>query len=68
MEKMIETAVIWALPLLLAITLHEAAHAYVARFLGDSTAYPGRAPDAGSAKAYRYAGNNHHSGGVVAGG
>ena len=39
MEKMIETAVIWALPLLLAITLHEAAHAYVARFLGDSTAY-----------------------------
>ncbi|OUD15300.1 site-2 protease family protein [Thioflexithrix psekupsensis] len=30
---------IWALPVLLAITLHEAAHAWVAMKLGDSTAY-----------------------------
>ena len=29
---------IWLLPLLFAITFHEAAHAYVARFLGDHTA------------------------------
>src|ERR1700750_1192497 len=28
----------WILPLLLAITLHEAAHAFVARYLGDNTA------------------------------
>jgi Zn-dependent protease len=28
-----------AIPLILAITLHEAAHGYVARMLGDSTAY-----------------------------
>jgi len=30
---------IWALPVLLAITLHEAAHAFVAWRLGDDTAY-----------------------------
>jgi Zn-dependent protease len=29
---------IWLLPVLIAITFHEAAHAYVARFLGDETA------------------------------
>ena len=29
---------IWLLPLLVAITFHEAAHGYVARFLGDDTA------------------------------
>lgn len=28
----------WVLPVLIAITFHEAAHAYVARFLGDDTA------------------------------
>ena len=28
----------WVLPLLLAITLHEAAHGYVAHFFGDDTA------------------------------
>ncbi len=31
-------AAIWAIPLLLAITLHEAAHAYAANELGDPTA------------------------------
>jgi Zn-dependent protease len=30
---------VWALPILLAVTLHEAAHAYAAYWLGDSTAY-----------------------------
>ena len=29
---------VWLLPLLLAITFHEAAHGFVARFLGDNTA------------------------------
>ncbi len=29
---------VWALPVLLAVTLHEAAHGYVARLLGDDTA------------------------------
>ena len=29
---------IWLLPILIAITFHEAAHGYVARFLGDETA------------------------------
>ena len=28
---------IWLLPVLIAITFHEAAHGYVARFLGDET-------------------------------
>jgi Zn-dependent protease len=28
----------WVIPIILAITLHEAAHAFVARFLGDDTA------------------------------
>lgn len=39
MENIAETIVIWGIPLLFAITLHEAAHAFAARFLGDSTAY-----------------------------
>lgn len=32
------TASIWILPVLVAITFHEAAHAFAARFLGDDTA------------------------------
>ena len=36
---MIYTASTWVLPLLLAITLHEAAHGYVAHFFGDDTAW-----------------------------
>jgi Zn-dependent protease len=35
----IQTLAIGALPVLLAITLHEAAHGYVARYFGDSTAW-----------------------------
>lgn len=39
MEELIQTIAVYALPVLFAITLHEAAHAYAARYLGDSTAY-----------------------------
>ena len=35
----IQTILIYALPVLFAITIHEAAHGYVARYLGDDTAY-----------------------------
>jgi Zn-dependent protease len=35
---MIYIVSIWLLPVLIAITFHEAAHGYVARFLGDDTA------------------------------
>ncbi len=38
MESLISTLAIWAIPVLLAITLHEAAHGYVARHFGDPTA------------------------------
>lgn len=38
MEDLVSTAAIWALPVILAITLHEAAHGYVARHFGDPTA------------------------------
>lgn len=36
---MIETIVVYALPVVLAITLHEAAHGYAARYFGDLTAF-----------------------------
>jgi Zn-dependent protease len=39
MESLIQTLAIYAIPVLLAITLHEAAHGYVARHFGDPTAY-----------------------------
>jgi Zn-dependent protease len=35
---LIQTIAVYALPLLFAITLHEAAHGYVARYFGDGTA------------------------------
>jgi len=38
MQELISTLTIWALPVLFAITLHEAAHGYAARYFGDSTA------------------------------
>jgi len=37
--NLVQTVAIYALPLLFAITLHEAAHGYVARHFGDMTAY-----------------------------
>lgn len=39
MNDMIQTVAVYALPVLFAITLHEAAHAYVAKYFGDMTAY-----------------------------
>jgi Zn-dependent protease len=38
MEDLIQTLALYALPVLLAITLHEAAHGYVAKLFGDPTA------------------------------
>jgi Zn-dependent protease len=38
-DSLIQTIVVYALPVIFAITLHEAAHGYVARALGDNTAY-----------------------------
>jgi Zn-dependent protease len=38
MDSLIVTLAVWALPVLLAITLHEAAHGYAARYFGDPTA------------------------------
>ena len=37
--QLVQTIAIYALPVLFAITLHEAAHGYVARHCGDMTAY-----------------------------
>src|ERR1700675_2619782 len=38
-SSLVQTIAIYALPVLFAITLHEAAHGYVARYFGDMTAY-----------------------------
>ena len=38
-SQLVQTVAIYALPVLFAITLHEAAHGYVARHFGDMTAY-----------------------------
>jgi len=38
-DQLIQTIAIAALPIVFAITLHEAAHGYVARHFGDMTAY-----------------------------
>jgi Zn-dependent protease len=37
--NLIQTVLIYALPVIFAITIHEAAHAYAALFFGDKTAY-----------------------------
>ncbi len=39
MEQHIADIAIYALPVIFAITVHEAAHGYVARYFGDNTAY-----------------------------
>ena len=39
MENIIQSLAIYALPVIFAITLHEAAHGYVARHFGDPTAW-----------------------------
>jgi len=38
-SHLIQTVAIYALPVLFAITVHEAAHGYAARYFGDSTAW-----------------------------
>jgi Zn-dependent protease len=39
MDFSLETIVLWAVPVVFAITLHEAAHGYVAKLFGDQTAW-----------------------------
>lgn len=39
MSNFIETVLVYAFPVLFAVTLHEAAHAFVAMYFGDDTAY-----------------------------
>jgi Zn-dependent protease len=39
MNEIIQTIAIYALPVIFAITLHEAAHGYIARLFGDPTAF-----------------------------
>lgn len=39
MNELIATLAVYAIPVIFAITLHESAHAYVARYFGDDTAY-----------------------------
>lgn len=39
MNDLIQNFAVYVLPILFAITFHEAAHAYAAKYLGDSTAY-----------------------------
>src|SRR5450631_2309474 len=36
---LVQTIVLWAVPVVFAITLHEAAHGYVAKMFGDQTAW-----------------------------
>ena len=38
-DALMHAASIWVIPLIIAITFHEAAHGYVARFFGDNTAW-----------------------------
>jgi len=39
LASLVSTIAIYALPVIFAITLHEAAHGYVARYFGDTTAF-----------------------------
>lgn len=39
MNEIVQTIAVFALPVIFAITLHEAAHAYAAKYFGDATAY-----------------------------
>jgi len=38
-DQLIQNFAVYVLPILFAITLHEAAHAYAAKYFGDATAY-----------------------------
>jgi Zn-dependent protease len=39
MNEIIQAIAVYALPVIFAVTLHEAAHAYAAKYFGDTTAY-----------------------------
>jgi Zn-dependent protease len=39
MNNLIQNLAVYALPIIFAITLHEAAHAYAAKYFGDNTAF-----------------------------
>jgi Zn-dependent protease len=39
LNELVKTAAIYALPVVFAVTLHEVAHGYVARYFGDKTAF-----------------------------
>lgn len=39
MENILQNIAVYAIPLLFAITVHEAAHAYAAKYFGDNTAF-----------------------------
>jgi Zn-dependent protease len=39
MNEIIQTIAVYALPVIFAITLHEAAHAFAAKYFGDATAF-----------------------------
>lgn len=39
MENIIQVIAVYAIPLIFAITIHEAAHGYVAGYFGDNTAW-----------------------------
>ena len=39
MNEIIQAIAVYALPVIFAITLHEAAHAYAAKYFGDTTAF-----------------------------
>lgn len=39
MNELIQTLAVYAIPVIFAITLHESAHAYVAKYFGDDTAF-----------------------------
>lgn len=39
MNNLVQTIAVFALPVIFAITLHEAAHGFVAKYFGDATAY-----------------------------
>lgn len=39
MDSIVQSIAVYAIPVIFAITLHEAAHGYVARMFGDSTAW-----------------------------
>ena len=39
MPNVLYLASIWVIPVVIAVTFHEAAHGFVARFLGDETAW-----------------------------